>query len=85
MVVGSRPAPAPALPADAPAGDWSDEVGYRALTAVPEVRDRLARAAAQSKKGMSAEQFMAIGDKVLGPLTGAPVSASTVVNVVMPI
>jgi hypothetical protein len=43
------------------------------LIGVPEIRERIARQAALSHKGVSAEQFMAAADKVLGPLMAIPV------------
>jgi hypothetical protein len=53
--------------------DWSDEVRYRVLIGVPEIRERIARQAALSHKGVSAEQFMAAADKVIGPLMAIPI------------
>jgi hypothetical protein len=53
--------------------DWSDEVRYQVLIGVPEVRERIARQAALSRKGVSAEQFMAAADKVIGPLMAIPI------------
>jgi hypothetical protein len=73
----------PAEPA-APA-DWSHETQYKTLMAVPEVRDRIARAASQARKGMSAEDFLSMGDKLLGSMAGAPIPISTVVELVQPV
>src|SRR5262249_6365334 len=50
--------------------DWTQLVDYQRLIAVPEVRERIARHAALSKKKLSGEEFLEACDKVLSPLMG---------------
>ncbi len=52
--------------------DWSQEVDYEALLRVPEVRKRIARCAAQSKKRMTGEEFLDKYGSELGKLSGIP-------------
>jgi hypothetical protein len=54
--------------------DWSDLVEYEALICVAEVRDRIARSAARSKKSMTGEQFLDLCDKAMGGGFGIPMS-----------
>jgi hypothetical protein len=49
---------------------WSQLIIYESLIRVPEVRDRIAKHAAQAKTKFSGEDFLACCDKVLSPLTG---------------
>jgi len=62
------------VPAAAPI-DWSNEVRYDALIAIPAVRDRIARHAAMATKRMSADDFLAVADKIM-PLLGQASSVS---------
>jgi hypothetical protein len=63
--------------------DWKDEIRYNVLLHFPEVRDLIARHAAQAKKGISGEQFLALADKAFAPLVG--VSLGTVAAIIVPI
>jgi len=51
-------------------GDWSHVVDYQALLRVPQVRQRVARAAAQAKKRMSGEEILDMYGAALGKLGG---------------
>lgn len=50
--------------------EWTEITDCQSLIAVPEVRERIARHAAQSKKKLSGEEFLECCDKILGPLAG---------------
>jgi hypothetical protein len=52
--------------------DWSHEVRYDILTKIPEVRERLGRAAAAVRKSLTGEDYAKIFDKVFSP--GVPLS-----------
>jgi hypothetical protein len=54
--------------------DWTDTIEYETLLGIPEVRDRIARSAAQSKKSMTGEEFLDIYGNALGKLAGLPLS-----------
>jgi hypothetical protein len=54
--------------------DWSNLVDYEALIRVSDVRDRIARSAARSKKSMTGEQFLDLCDKAMGGGFGIPMS-----------
>lgn len=54
--------------------DWSQEIDYKTLLEIPEVRDRIARSAAQSKKSMTGEDFLDMYGKALGKLAGLPIA-----------
>lgn len=56
--------------------DWSDLIDYEQLIAIPAVRDRIARAAAQSKKRMTGEEILDLYGKALGKLAGVPLPMS---------
>jgi hypothetical protein len=71
-----QPVPSPA-PAPAPA-DWSDQVSYAALMAIPDVRERVARQADLAPHAMTGEEFLGLSDKVLGPLVGAKVPTAAI-------
>lgn len=47
------------------AGNWREETRYEALLRVPEVRERIDRHAAMAGKRFSAEEFLAICDKLV--------------------
>jgi hypothetical protein len=53
--------------------DWSDLTDYGALLEVSEVRDAISRAAAQSQKKMTGEEFLEMYFKALGKMAGLPV------------
>jgi hypothetical protein len=57
--------------------DWSDLVDYEELISIPAVRDRIARAAALSKKRMTGEEILDLYAKALDKLTGVPLPMST--------
>jgi hypothetical protein len=44
--------------------EWRDEVRYDVIASVDEVRKRIARAAAQSKKGLSGEQILSLAENL---------------------
>ena len=46
--------------------DWSNVVDYEQLISIPAVRDRIARAAAQSKKRMTGEEILDLYGKAMG-------------------
>lgn len=54
--------------------DWSDEIRYEVLLRQPEVRDLIARHAAQSKKRVSGEEFLELCDKAFIPIIGVSVA-----------
>jgi hypothetical protein len=58
--------------------DWSDLIEYEQLISIPAVRDRIARASAQSKKRMSGEEILDLYGKAMGKLTGVPLPMSTI-------
>ncbi|QDT75922.1 hypothetical protein I41_51670 [Lacipirellula limnantheis] len=58
--------------------DWSDLVDYEQLMSIPAVRDRIARAAAQSKKRMTGEEILDLYGKALGKLAGVPLPMSAI-------
>jgi len=58
--------------------DWSELLEYEQLISIPAVRDRIARAAAQSKKRMSGEEILDLYGKAMGKLTGVPLPMSTI-------
>lgn len=55
-----------------PPTNWSDLTDYAVLLSVPEVRDRIARAAALCKKKLTGEDYLDMYGKALGKLTGVP-------------
>ncbi len=66
-----------------PLDDWQDEVRYSILLHFFEVRDDIARYAAQAKKGLSGEDFLKACDLAFSPLTGA--SLSKIASIAAPI
>jgi hypothetical protein len=54
--------------------DWSNTIDYETLLGIAEVRDLIARSAAQSKKSITGEEFLEMYGKALGKLAGLPVS-----------
>lgn len=56
--------------------DWSDLIDYEQLIAIPAVRDRIARAAAQSKKRLTGEEILDLYGKAMDKLTGVPLPMS---------
>lgn len=69
--LASPETPAPSLPLSVA---WEDEVRYDLLIQCPGVRERLARHAAQARKGLSGEAFLQICDKLFEPIAGIPVA-----------
>ena len=63
--------------------DWKDETRYHVLLNFAEVRDLIARHAAQASKGLTGEQFLGLCDKVFHPL--GPIPVSTAVSIIQPI
>ncbi|QEG37795.1 hypothetical protein Pr1d_51420 [Bythopirellula goksoeyrii] len=53
--------------------DWSDVSDYETLLRIPEVRDRIAESAAQSKKSLTGEDFLDMYGNALGKLAGLPI------------
>ena len=66
-----------------PVEDWHEEVRYSILLHFAEVRDELARHAAQAKKGLSGEDFLKACDIAFKPFTGA--SLTTIASIAAPI
>lgn len=64
--------------------DWTALTNYEALIRVPEVRDRIARHANQSKRKLTGEQFLACCDAVIAPLTGG-VPLTVIANIAQPL
>lgn len=54
--------------------DWHECFDYETLLGVAEVRDRIARAAAQAKKSISGEQLLDTYGNALGKLAGLPIA-----------
>ncbi len=63
--------------------DWSDLLDYEKLLRIPEVRDRISRAAIEAEKHLTGEEFLELCDKSLQPITGVPLT--TVAKIVQPI
>lgn len=59
-----------------PIVDWVELTDYEQLMTVPTVRDRIARAAAQSKKKMTGEEFLDLYMEALTGLGGASLPMS---------
>ncbi len=79
---GARLAQAETAPAVAAApADWQHEARYDVLMQVPEVRERLARAAAGARKVVSGEKYLELYDKVMG----TKVPLKTVAEVLVPL
>ncbi|QVL32468.1 hypothetical protein KIH39_00700 [Telmatocola sphagniphila] len=65
------------------ANNWHDEIRYEILFGNPEVRELISRYAAQAKKKFSAEDFLALCDKVIyKPMIG--VSLNSVAKMLVP-
>jgi hypothetical protein len=54
--------------------EWSDIIDCQALLAIPAVRDQIARAASQAKKGISGEEILETFGKAMSKFAGLPVS-----------
>jgi hypothetical protein len=54
--------------------DWSDLVDYETLLRIPEVRDAISHAAAQSQKKMTGEEYLELYFKALGKMAGLPMA-----------
>jgi hypothetical protein len=54
--------------------DWSEDIRYEILLRQPDVRDLISQHAAQSKRRMSADAFLALCDQAFVPLTGVSLS-----------
>jgi hypothetical protein len=61
--------------------DWSHEVRYEFLTQLPEVRDRITRASAGARKGITGEQYLKLFDKAFSPA----VPLASVIEIVTPL
>jgi hypothetical protein len=53
--------------------DWSDIIDYETLLGVPQVRDAITRAAAQTKKSLTGEECLEMYFKAFGKMAGLPV------------
>ncbi len=62
LVFDDEPAPGPAV---APVPDWSQEVSYQKLLAVPAIRERIAAAGRRHRPGVSGEQLLAVADSLV--------------------
>ena len=67
-----------------PVGNWQEWTDCRALVAVPEIRERIARHTAMAKSKFSGEDFLECCDKLLSPLTGG-VPLTIVAKIAQPI
>jgi len=76
------PLQAATLPATQPT-DWSGIIEYEQLLRIQEIRDLIARYAAQSKRRSTGEEFLQYCDKAFVPLAG--VSMAAMASVVQPI
>ncbi len=56
---------------------WREEIDYETLLQTPEVRNLVARHAAQARSGLTGEQFVELCDKAFSPLIGVPLSVVT--------
>lgn len=65
-------------------GSWTNSVHYEAIVRVAEVRSLIARAAEQSEKRLSGEEFLKFCDKAFSPLYGG-VSMEKLVAIAHPI
>jgi hypothetical protein len=54
--------------------DWSTTIEYETLLSVPEVRQRIAQSAAQSKRRMTGEEFLDLCDKLTGKMAVIPMA-----------
>ena len=63
--------------------DWSDEIHYEVLMRQTEVRDLIARHAAQSQKRMSADDFLELCEKAFSPVSG--VSLTKIAAIAQPV
>ena len=61
--------------------DWSNDIRYAALMQVPQVRELIAASVAQSKKTMSAQNFLRVCDLAFKPLVGVSISQIAAVTV----
>ena len=75
------PLQAATLPATQPT-DWSGIIEYEQLLRIQEIRDLIARHAAQSKRRATGEEFLQYCDKAFVPLAG--VSMAAMASVVQP-
>lgn len=66
-------------------GDWSEVADCQALLAYREVRERLARAAAESSAGMTGEQFLELCEKALVPLTTVKIPYAALAKFIQPL
>lgn len=66
-----------------PGDDWSQMTQYDELLRYGEVREQLARAAAQSKASMTGEQFLELCEKALAPC-GATLPFATIAKIAQP-
>lgn len=62
--VPSSPPGPPPLPGSSAAA-WHEDLCYERLIAIPEVRDRIAKAAGRYRAGISGEQFLALFDAIV--------------------
>jgi hypothetical protein len=54
--------------------DWSNTIDYQTLLTIPEVRQRIAQSAAQSKRRMTGEEFLDLCDKLTGKMAVIPMA-----------
>ncbi len=63
--------------------DWTQSLDYAAVTAVPEVRQRIERAAREGEGRLSGDKFMQLMDAVTQPMIGVP--SSVMVKIAQPL
>lgn len=68
-----QPSNTPAAEIVALPTDWSNIVEYDVLLSIPAVRDMIARAASESKKSLTGEEYLEMYFKALGKMAGLPV------------
>jgi hypothetical protein len=54
--------------------EWSNTIDYELLLTIPEVRQRIAQSAAQSKRRMTGEEFLDLCDKLTGKAAIIPMA-----------
>ncbi len=73
------------LAADVPDPDWDGEVDYATLLQFRDVRERIARATAEAKKGVTAEEIVGWYEKAMAAIGGPALPYSKVMTLATPI
>ncbi len=64
---------APLIKPDSRPSDWRNEHRYSVVVSIPEVQSRIARSAAKSKRRITAEEFLKLGDELTKAAGGVPI------------